>query len=100
MTKRINLLLLLTAVIVSTIYAQIPAGYYNSAKGKSGAGLKTALFGIIANHTQRSYNQLWDDFKETDMRPDGKVWDMYSSITNYSFDSRKRSEERRVGKRV
>ena len=89
MTKRINLLLLLTAVIVSTIYAQIPAGYYNSAKGKSGAGLKTALFGIIANHTQRSYNQLWDDFKETDMRPDGKVWDMYSNITNYSFDSRK-----------
>jgi endonuclease I len=28
---------------------------------------------------------LWTDFRSTDARPDGKVWDMYSGITNFTF---------------
>ena len=28
---------------------------------------------------------LWNDFKTTDVRSDGKVWDMYSNITNFTF---------------
>lgn len=63
--------------------AQAPSGYYSAAKGKSGKNLKTALYGIVADHTQRSYKQLWTDFKTTDVRPDGKIWDMYSNVTNY-----------------
>ena len=59
--------------------------YYKSADGKKGAALKTALCGIIYDHTERSYNDLWKDFQKTDKRPDGKVWDMYSNITNYTF---------------
>ena len=53
--------------------------------GKKGAAVKTALMGAIDGHTQRTYKQLWTDFRTTDCRPDGKVWDMYSSVTNYVF---------------
>ncbi len=70
---------------VLLLQAQAPAGYYNAASGKSGAGLKTALFNIVTNHTVRSYSDLWEDFRKTDMRADGKVWDMYSDMTNYTF---------------
>ncbi len=59
--------------------------YYQAANGKSGAELKTALSQIIYNRTERSYKDLWTDFRSTDARPDGKVWDMYSGITNYTF---------------
>lgn len=67
------------------LLAQAPAGYYEAASGKKGSALKTALFAIIADHTTRSYDNLWTDFKTTDMRSDGKVWDMYSAVTNYTF---------------
>lgn len=59
--------------------------YYQKADGKSGAALKTALSAVINPHTARSYDALWDDFRTTDARPDGKVWDMYSSISNFTF---------------
>ena len=64
--------------------------YYKSADGKKGAALKTALCGIIYNRTERGsaddvYKMLWKDFKTTDVRSDGKVWDMYSNITNFTF---------------
>ena len=60
--------------------------YYAAADGKKGAELKTALCAIIYNRTsERTYKQLWTDFQTTDKRGDGKVWDMYSNITNYTF---------------
>ena len=65
--------------------AQAPSGYYSDAKGKTGKALKTSLFGIVADHVQRSYDNLWTDFKSTDMRPDGKVWDMYSVKRSFTF---------------
>lgn len=83
-SKRTSLLWLLLCV-VTLLQAQAPAGYYAGAKGKSGRSLKTALYAIIADHTARSYNNLWDDFRKTDARADGKVWDMYSSKTNFTF---------------
>jgi len=58
----------------------IPPGYYDAAAGKSGAVLKTALFGIIKNPQVDSYDGLWDDFWETDVRPDNTIWDIYSNI--------------------
>jgi len=76
-----NLLLVLAIWLVSvSLFAQAPAGYYTNAEGKSGAALKTALFGIIKNHTERSYANLWTDFQSTDKKANGKVWDMYSDI--------------------
>lgn len=73
-------------VSASIISMAQPAGnYYAAANGKKGASLKTSLSGIIENHVQRSYKELWTDFRTTDVRADGKVWDMYSCITNYTF---------------
>lgn len=64
--------------------AQRHPSYYQSAKGANGSNLKTALFRIISEHEARSYKQLWQDFKKTDVRPDGKIWDIYSNVTNYT----------------
>ncbi len=58
--------------------------YYAPADGKKGSALKTAMCGIIYNRTEKSYDDLWTAFKTTDVRSDGKIWDMYSNITNYT----------------
>ncbi|MBN1988163.1 MAG: endonuclease [Bacteroidales bacterium] len=60
------------------VLAQIPAGYYNTAKGKTGAELKTALYVIIKDHDALSYAGLWTAFQTTDRKSNGNVWDMYS----------------------
>lgn len=59
--------------------------YYQTADGAKGKALKTALSKIISPHDEHSYKQLWEDFYTTDRRPDGKVWDMYSSATSYEM---------------
>ncbi len=69
-------------------FAQGPAGtgtYYKNADGKKGRELKTAMSKIIAGHKELGYDDLWEAFKSTDRRDDGKVWDMYSCTTNYTF---------------
>ena len=75
-------------VLTLTVWAQGPNNsgtYYQAANGKQGAALKTALCEIIYNHTERTYGDLWTDFQTTDVRDDGKVWDMYSGISNFTF---------------
>jgi endonuclease I len=44
----------------------IPAGYYDSAEGKTGTDLHAALHGIIANGEHLSYDGVWDALKVTD----------------------------------
>ncbi len=78
-----TLLLLLATVPVLAQGPNNSGTYYQKADGKQGAALKTALCGIIYDRTERDYKQLWEDFKTTDVRSDGKIWDMYSGITNY-----------------
>lgn len=80
-------------LFASTLFAQIPNGYYNSATG-TGFTLKTQLKNIIddindgngqAFHdTSVTYNDLWTLYQSSDIRPDGKVWDMYSDC-NFTF---------------
>ena len=82
--RRASLLFVLLHIVFSA-FAQAPNGYYQNTKGKSGAALKTALYSIISNHVERSYKQLWTDFGQTDLRKDGKIWDMYSNVTNYTL---------------
>jgi endonuclease I len=72
-------------LVMTGAYAVVPDGYYDSAEGSSGAALKTCMFNIIKGHTVISYAELWQAFKKTDARADGKVWDIYSNITNYAF---------------
>lgn len=75
--------------LAAHLYASIPSGYYTSASGKQGAALKTALASIIkSGHSAQSYAGVWTAYKTTDLRSDGKIWDRYSSITNYSYGSK------------
>lgn len=73
--------------VLIQLWAQAPSGYYTDATGYKGQSLKTALYRIITDHTARSYKQLWTDMQSTDRREDGKVWDMYSSTTDFTFSS-------------
>jgi Endonuclease I len=82
MRKIFTLCLFFTAHLLS---AQAPNGYYNTAVGMTTAALKTQLCAIVGTHTERTYANLWTDFQTTDKRPDGKVTDIYSCTTNYTF---------------
>ena len=79
--KKIYLLPLFFLLLVVT-FGQIPANYYTNAEGKQNKELKAALSVIITNgYNERTYKELWSDFYTTDVRPDGKVWDMYSNCS-------------------
>lgn len=73
-------------LLVVGVYAEIPQGYYDDAVGKSGKTLQTTLSKII-NHSDPGYDALWDIYESTDRRDDGKVWDMYSNTSNFTFGS-------------
>ena len=78
----------IAAVLSLGVFAQGPNGsktYYRNADGKSGSALKTALAGIISNHTQLSYSPgVWEGIEEVDIRDDGYILDRYSNISNYT----------------
>ncbi len=67
-------------ILIGSIHAQPPSGYYNNAEGLKGQALQVALYNIIKDHTSRSYANLWTDFQSTDKKGNGKVWDMYSDV--------------------
>ncbi len=54
-----------------------PGSYYSSATS-TGQTLKWELHEIINGHEERTYTNLWTDFQDTDPKPNGNVWDMYS----------------------
>lgn len=68
-----------------SLWAEVPAGYYDDAVGKSGEALQKSLSTIINDATDVGYSGLWDLYRTTDRRPDGKVWDMYSDVTDFEF---------------
>ncbi|MBL7026546.1 MAG: endonuclease [Candidatus Marinimicrobia bacterium] len=73
--------ILITLTLLSTtLWAQIPAGYYDNASGLLGTPLQQALHDIIDGHTVVSYSSLWTHYQTTDVKPNGKVWDMYSHV--------------------
>lgn len=87
---RIKSLIMLSTLLMAAVqmFAQGPNNsgtYYQQADGSKGQALKTALYGIIKEHGELGYGELWEAFKSTDAHEDGKVWDMYSGITNYNF---------------
>ena len=56
-----------------------PAGYYAPASFLNGQPLRIALMNIIRSHTALTYTPgLWNAYYTTDVRPDGKLWDVYS----------------------
>lgn len=60
--------------------AQAPQGYYSSAEGKTGTALRAALHSIIKDHNSVPYKELHSYYPQTDAKPNGKVWDMYSDV--------------------
>lgn len=59
--------------------------YYQAADGKKGTELKTALFQIISPHQVLSYTPgVWEAINTYDLREDGKIWDIYSGISNFT----------------
>ena len=69
--------------LVLKLSSQIPAGYYDSANGKTGYELKTALKTIITNgHTDQGYTALFTLYQTADVdnyyEMDGTLLDMYS----------------------
>jgi endonuclease I len=77
------MVLLLLAMTGSTLLAQAPNNYYSNAVNKTGNELKEALHGIVKGHHVVSYGGLLSAFADTDCKPNGKIWDIYS---NYEFD--------------
>lgn len=80
--KKISTLLLIVATGLS-LFAQPSANYYTAAKGQKGYALKTALSSIVGNPSVKSYNQLWEAYKKTDLKADGTIYDCYSNTTKY-----------------
>ncbi|QOD61060.1 endonuclease [Polaribacter haliotis] len=90
-----KLLLLIFILSSFLVFSQIPSGYYNSATG-SGFTLKTQLKNIIDNindgngqafhDTSVTYGDLWELYETSDVRNDGKVWDIYSNC-NFTFST-------------
>ncbi|NDP28827.1 MAG: T9SS type A sorting domain-containing protein [Flavobacterium sp.] len=90
-----KLKLLLIAFLCSYFsFAQIPAGYYNTATG-TGYTLKTQLYNIIKGHADKGYDGLYTTYQTSDRdyfyENDGSVLDMYSEnptgIDPYNFSS-------------
>ncbi|NQV30918.1 MAG: endonuclease [Candidatus Marinimicrobia bacterium] len=71
--RKIYAYLSITFLLSSMGFSQIPAGYYDTAMGLSGAGLKSALNDIIQGHTSFPYTDsqtdVWDILKQTDKDP-------------------------------
>ncbi len=69
---------------------RIPAGYYDSAFGLRGTALRAALHDIIKNHASQSYDYALTAFQTTDVKPNRKVWDVYSDVPGgtppYEYD--------------
>jgi len=71
-----------TFVTIGAAFATIaaePDGYYSSCENKSGAALLSALYSKVGPHTTVSYDGLWTVYAQSDVKPNGKIWDMYST---------------------
>lgn len=79
--KRLRQFLMTACVALGalTSAAEAPAGYYSTAENKGGRDLLVALYNKIGDHTVVSYSGLLDLYKTSDVYPDGKIWDMYST---------------------
>lgn len=62
-------------------FAAVPSGYYNKCEGKGGQALIEALQETLeAGSGDMGYNGLWSVYLQSDVRPDGSIWDMYSNV--------------------
>ncbi len=68
------------------LLAEAPSGYYSPCEGKTGKDLLTSLSSVIDDHTVISYKGLWTLYGTSDLKANGKIWDMYSTY-EYTYKS-------------
>ena len=61
------------------LQADVPADYYSTCEGKTGKALLQALGDVVGPHTNVGYDGLWEVYRQSDMRANGTLWDMYST---------------------
>ena len=76
--RKLASLLIASAWMLNGVAAE-PTGYYTSCEGYHGQALLSALSSKIASHTNVGYDGLWNVYKDSDMRPDGTLWDIYTT---------------------
>ena len=85
--KRIILTCLVFVFAISAIAKSVtPAAslptYYEDINGKSGKTLFDAVHVVAkVGYSSLGYDGLWGAYKKTDMRDNGKIWDMYSDCS-------------------
>lgn len=57
------------SVLVPSASADIPAGYYDAAEGKTGTELHAALHEIIGDGAHLTYDEVWEALRVTDEDP-------------------------------
>ena len=81
MSKTNSIILILFAY--TSLFSQIPTGYYNDAENTSEQELKAALHNIIDNHQTYNYSYTTDILRESDVDPN----DQRNVILIYSGES-------------
>ena len=72
----------ITLIIAAVTLKAQPQGYYDGTEGLTGTALKAKLHTIIKDDDHVSYSGLWSAYQQTDKKPNGKVWDIYSDVPN------------------
>lgn len=76
----------LSSLTPSSDLPSIATYYKNVNFDLTGASLKTELFNKISNHKSLGYSGVTGIavYSKTDVREDGKIWDIYSNTTSFS----------------
>lgn len=97
--KKYSLFLFIGIFASFSLFAQIPAGYYDATDGKSEAELKTTMHQIVQNFINLDFDgftaAFWGEnyFKRADWHPEGHFWDMYSDIRRTVYNSSQMDRE-------
>lgn len=86
MSKLKSILILVTLLCSIRALGEMPRDYYpDHLEGRNKGDLKTELHKLIKEHTRIEYGSkgTWVVFRESDIRDDGSIWDMYSDIVRY-----------------
>lgn len=59
--------------------AEAPSGYYSTCENQGGENLLKSLYSKISSHNNVGYDGLWSLYKTSDVKANGKIWDMYST---------------------
>lgn len=81
-----NILTSIALLYTASVCADMPRDYYpDNIEGRNRGDLKTELHKLIKEHVRIQYgaNGTWVVFRQSDIRPDGSIWDMYSGTVRY-----------------